>query len=171
MAQGGSLPAIGSIQAAPFIKPALTPSPPAGHTGSITALAMDPWARFVVTGSTDGTARVWDLSSARSIHTLRTGCRPEQGEQPSLHGQRSCCASVCRAALCRAFGAALAAWGHSAASMPDSHPAHPLVCCLFCFTSGGVLCVALSPCTRFAILGCANNTARMYDVISGAPVG
>ena len=28
--------------------------------------------------------------------------------------------------------------------------------------------MALSPCTRFAILGCGNNTARMYDVISGA---
>lgn len=27
--------------------------------------------------------------------------------------------------------------------------------------------MALSPCTRFAILGCANNTARMYDIISG----
>ena len=33
--------------------------------------------------------------------------------------------------------------------------------------AGGVLCVALSPCTRFAILGCANGSARMYDVISG----
>lgn len=45
------------------------------------------------------------------------------------------------------------------------------VVAFFCFTTGGVLCVALSPCTRFAILGCANNTARMYDVISGAPFG
>ena len=48
-------------------------------TAGITALAMDPWARFVVTASTDGTARVWDLSSARPIHVLRTGCTPEQG--------------------------------------------------------------------------------------------
>jgi len=63
----------------------LTNPPTAGHTGAITALAMDPWARFVVTGSTDGTARVWDLSSARSIHTLKTGCRPEQGEQSVWH--------------------------------------------------------------------------------------
>lgn len=57
---------------------------PAGHTGSITSLAMDPWARFVVTGSTDGTARVWDLSSARSIHTLRTGCTVEQGAHTGI---------------------------------------------------------------------------------------
>lgn len=28
--------------------------------------------------------------------------------------------------------------------------------------------MALSPCTRFAILGCGNNTARMYDIVSGA---
>ena len=29
----------------------------------------------------------------------------------------------------------------------------------------------LSPCTRFVILGCANATARMFDVISGQCVG
>lgn len=33
------------------------------------------------------------------------------------------------------------------------------------------MCVALSPCTRFAILGCANNLAQMYDVISGQRMG
>lgn len=51
----------------------------AGHTAAVHALAMDPWARFIVTASADGTARVWDLSSARSIHVLRTGCSEEQG--------------------------------------------------------------------------------------------
>lgn len=41
---------------------------------------MDPWARFVVTASSDGTARVWDLSSARTVHVLLTGVTQEQGE-------------------------------------------------------------------------------------------
>lgn len=31
--------------------------------GTITSVAVDPWGRFVVTGSTDGTCAVWDLSS------------------------------------------------------------------------------------------------------------
>jgi WD40 repeat protein len=45
----------------------------------VNALAMDPWARFVVTASSDGTARVWDLSSARTVHTLKAGCREQGG--------------------------------------------------------------------------------------------
>ncbi len=45
--------------------------------------------------------------------------------------------------------------------MPAPDPLH----------AGGVLCVALSPCTRFAILGCANSQAEMYDVISGQRMG
>lgn len=52
----------------------------AGHTAPINALAMDPWARFVVTASSDGTARVWDLSSARPVHTLKAG----SGEQGAV---------------------------------------------------------------------------------------
>jgi dynein assembly factor with WDR repeat domains 1 len=54
----------------------------AGHGAAVNALAMDPWARFVVTASSDGTARVWDLSSARSVHTLKTGTA-EQGAAPA----------------------------------------------------------------------------------------
>lgn len=57
--------------------------PCAGHTACINALATDPWARFVVTASSDGTARVWDLSSARTVHTLKTG----SAEQGALAGR------------------------------------------------------------------------------------
>lgn len=52
----------------------------AGHTGKISGLAIDPWGRFVLTSSTDGTAKVWDLSSSRAIHTFVSGSTPEQGK-------------------------------------------------------------------------------------------
>lgn len=60
--------------------PVAASSPAAGHTGKITGLAIDPWGRFVLTSSADGTAKVWDLSSARAIHTFVSAATPEQGE-------------------------------------------------------------------------------------------
>lgn len=124
----------------------------AGHTASVNALAMDPWARFIVTASSDGTARVWDLSSARSIHVLRTGCSEEQGET---------------LLWLLAGAAASARLLHLLAYLPASPTSLSTLVPLCSLPAGGALCVALSPCTRFAILGLANRTARMYDVISG----
>ena len=149
----------------------------AGHTAPIHGLAMDPWARFVVTASADGTARVWDLSSARSIHVLKSGCTPEQGERGVfvVSGWVVCgrvgrldgwaeqdwwVGSMLRCNNCIRVPLSYL-WLEHQAPYPLMHPALP------CRAAGGVLCVALSPCTRFAILGCANGSARMYDVISG----
>jgi WD40 repeat protein len=38
-----------------------------GHTGQVLSAAFSPDARFVVTASMDGTARIWEVSTGRSV--------------------------------------------------------------------------------------------------------
>lgn len=41
-----------------------------GHTGGVVAVAVDPFGRRMITGSADGTARVWDLHQPTRIEEL-----------------------------------------------------------------------------------------------------
>jgi WD40 repeat protein len=41
-----------------------------GHSGAVTALAIDPTAKLIASASRDGTAKIWDLKSARLLRTL-----------------------------------------------------------------------------------------------------
>src|SRR6266542_2226634 len=41
-----------------------------GHTGHVYRPAFSPDGKLVVTASADGTARIWDVASGRSLHTL-----------------------------------------------------------------------------------------------------
>jgi WD40 repeat protein len=42
-----------------------------GHTGDINSVAFSPDGRFVVTASADGTARVWDAATGKTVAELR----------------------------------------------------------------------------------------------------
>jgi WD40 repeat protein len=42
-----------------------------GHTDLVYDLAFTPNARFLASGSVDGTVRLWDVTSGQTIHTLR----------------------------------------------------------------------------------------------------
>ena len=63
----------------------------AGHTSGVSALALDPWGRFVVTGGADGTVRVWDLASARSMHVMQTGSKQGAAAAAPAASQRRAC--------------------------------------------------------------------------------
>ncbi len=41
-----------------------------GHTSSVTSVAFSPDGQYVLTGSADGTARLWDASSGESLRTF-----------------------------------------------------------------------------------------------------
>jgi WD40 repeat protein/DNA-binding SARP family transcriptional activator len=43
----------------------------AGHTGDVLAVAYSPDGKLVSTGSTDGSARLWDATTGQLIHVLR----------------------------------------------------------------------------------------------------
>src|SRR4029079_18490237 len=49
-----------------------------GHTGDINSVAFSPDGRFVVTASADGTARVWDAATGKTVAALR-------GHSKSVH--------------------------------------------------------------------------------------
>ena len=125
-----------------------------GHAGRVNAVAMDPLGRFVVTAGKDGTARVWDLSSGKAIHVLQTGGPPAQGEQEGP-----------RAILLSREGGARAQRPRECVML--SHRPSPTLAT----SAGGALCVALSACTRFVLVGGAGNIAQMFDVITGQQVG
>ncbi|MEZ0230551.1 MAG: hypothetical protein ACAI25_18155, partial [Planctomycetota bacterium] len=42
-----------------------------GHTGEVLALAVSGTGKRIVSGGADGTARIWDTSTARTLHTLK----------------------------------------------------------------------------------------------------
>jgi WD40 repeat protein len=44
-----------------------------GHQGDVTSAAFSPDSKWVVTTSTDGTARVWDAATGRPLHVLYGG--------------------------------------------------------------------------------------------------
>ena len=44
-----------------------------GHTGSTTALAVDPFSRYLASSGADGLLKVWDLKSGRVIKKFETG--------------------------------------------------------------------------------------------------
>ncbi len=56
-----------------FAIPARSGSDINGHTGAINSIAFSPDGNKIITGSSDGTAKLWDVSTMQVIHTLSHG--------------------------------------------------------------------------------------------------
>jgi WD40 repeat protein len=66
----------------------LTPIRAEGHTAAVTCLAVTPDAALVISGSHDGTMRLWDTASGKLVHRFDTGHRQVHSLALSGDGQR-----------------------------------------------------------------------------------
>lgn len=58
-----------------------------GHTAPLSAVACSPDGRRMVTGSEDGTAKVWEVASGREVFTLKSHSAPIRSVAFSPNGQ------------------------------------------------------------------------------------
>ncbi len=114
----------------------------AGHGGDVTCLAWHENGLYLVTGSSDGTARLWDASPQTGIDCLRL-FNPAGSRTLSASGSSSSSAGG-NLAVSVAFASSLAA--------------------------PGVTCLALCRGGRFLALGDEQGTVSLWDIPSGAPI-
>jgi WD40 repeat protein/serine/threonine protein kinase len=127
----------------------------AGHQKTITSIAISPDNRSVVTGSDDGTARIWELGNADAIASPRV-----------LTGHDAPVAIVLfspdgRRVATGGWDKAVRLWEFAAKA-----DAKPLV---LRGQAAIVTCMAISPDGRWAITGSWDNTAWLWDLESDDP--
>jgi WD40 repeat protein/serine/threonine protein kinase len=126
--------------------------PLVGHQGPITAVAVSPDGRIILTGSRDGTARRWHAHTHRPI-----------GE-PLAHG------GPVRAVAFSPDGQKLLTGGEDGtARLWDAGTGEPLGAPLV--HAAAVHAVAFRANGAMIVTGCADRTARRWDAATGQPVG
>lgn len=169
-----------------------------GHSGAVTKVLLTPSGTDAVSASADGTARVWDLDIGDCVLLLEGHAGPitdmaitsdgslvltcsTDGTARAFEMERGTCLRVLAGHTAAINALAMDPWARfvvtastdGTARVWDLSSARSVHTLKTSSTpdQGGVLAVALSPCTRFAIVGCANNKAQMFDVISGQCMG
>lgn len=119
-----------------------------GHTGQVVAVAISSDSRFAVTGSADGTARVWDLETGDTLRVLEGRGSPVRIVEIS---------DDCKTIATGASGGDIRVWplvGESEPTVLGGHDETPLA-------------IALSADGSKIITATCNNGTRLWDSRTG----
>jgi WD40 repeat protein len=164
-----------------------------GHTGNVTSLAISPDERYLLTGSADNTAKLWDMATGIEICTFKGHSKDIFSVAISLNGQYILTGSNDKTAKLwdLATGIEVRTFqGHSAAVRsvafsPDGSYALTgswdktallweastgRMVCTFQGHSDGILSVAFSPDGGYVLTGSEDNTAKLWDAATGIEV-
>jgi len=126
-----------------------------GHTGSITSLAVTPDGRWLVTGSDDGTARLWDIGTGTLIMIFE--------HRENAHLGESISAVAITPDGRRLITGSHPAYGVSTAKLWDIESAE----CIGVFEhEHSINAVAVTPEGR-RLVTVGGNTARLWDIGAG----
>jgi WD40 repeat protein/tRNA A-37 threonylcarbamoyl transferase component Bud32 len=145
--QQALLDALGAIGGRPLV----------GHHSAITCMAISPDSRWVVTGSSDNTARVWDLTAEENSGTLPR----------VLNGHRATIGSVAfspdsRWIVTGSDDSTARIWDLTAEN-PSAAPR------VLTGHRGLIWSVAISPDKRWIVTGSVDKTARVWDLTGENP--
>ncbi len=171
--------------------PASPSAAPLTHQGSVDAVAFSPDGKTVLTGSHDGTARLWDAATGQPLGRAtdapgrsRRGVQPRRPRGPHRQPRRTARAvgrvtgmplglplehkSDAMAAAFSPDGKAVLTG--SATARPGSGTPPPASPSAAMTHQGSVEAVAFSPDGKAVLTGSADGTARLWDAATGLPL-
>ncbi len=123
-----------------------------GHTDYVVSVAISPDARFVLTGSHDRTAKIWDVATGTCLHTLAGHTGSVYPVAISPDGRFVLTGSDDRTAKI---------WNMATGTCLRTLAGH----------IGHISAVAVSPDNKFILTGSWDHTAKIWDVATGKCLG